>query len=71
VTDSPSLHSPLPKRQSEQAGWGRALPYEADRIGCIVGTGLAASRRSRLNTTRCASAARKRSRPSSVPMNDV
>jgi len=24
----------------EQAGWGEELPYEPDRIGCIVGTGV-------------------------------
>ena len=44
----------------EQAGWGTEPPYDTVEIGCVIGTGVGASRRSRTSTASCSSAGRAR-----------
>ena len=48
----------------DDAGWADGLPYDAELIGCVLGTGIGASRRSRTTTTSCATRARAPSRRS-------
>ena len=39
-TASRSSRSSPPTRRSREAGWDEELPYDADRIGCLIGTGI-------------------------------